>query len=243
MQAHPHMRAFTHTHTHTHTHTRARMHMHTHTNAVCSPRLICGSVEAVSSLIDATNPGYYLFNLRKRVFIYCCPESSARKDRMVYSTTKSHMAQVLQVGGSAFVCVLEPPPPHTHTPLSLSLFSLSVNKACQVPHALCLCLSPDARRPQRRWTSSSNSLTHAISPRTCFWCAAACLPACLPACMHACASISGFAPHPGAGQAAKGAQGGTGPDHRQARHRRAIQGLSTSNAPSPARSHALLSHR
>jgi hypothetical protein len=80
----------------------------------------------VSSLIDATNPGYYLFNLRKRVFIYCCPESSARKDRMVYSTTKSHMAQVLQVGGSAFVCVLEAPPLSLSLSLSLSLLFSSL---------------------------------------------------------------------------------------------------------------------
>eukprot|EP00048_Salpingoeca_helianthica_P011321 m.162845 g.162845 ORF g.162845 m.162845 type:complete len:568 (-) comp15210_c0_seq2:358-2061(-) len=56
----------------------------------------CPSIPMVPQLMDLTNPGYYLFNFRKRVFIYSCPETSARKDRMIYSTTKSHMAQVLQ---------------------------------------------------------------------------------------------------------------------------------------------------
>lgn len=57
----------------------------------------------LSQEVNSTEPRYYLFKLQstKNVFIYCCPEKSPVNLRMVYSTSKSQVAEQIEKLGVA----------------------------------------------------------------------------------------------------------------------------------------------
>jgi len=67
-------------------------------NAV-SPKTVNSS--QIASEIHSTEPRFYLYNVPNKspVLIYCCPERSAPKWRMVYSTAKPTLAEQIQALG------------------------------------------------------------------------------------------------------------------------------------------------
>jgi len=57
-------------------------------------------ISSLPSAINSSEPRFYLYKyLNKQYFIYCCPERSPQKLRMVYSTCKAHLIDAcLSVG-------------------------------------------------------------------------------------------------------------------------------------------------
>ena len=70
--------------------------------SVCAKQV---SQSELSSLIDETEPQFYLYNTSANslVLVYCCPEKAPQKNRMVYSTCKASLADTLKASGVAIV--------------------------------------------------------------------------------------------------------------------------------------------
>lgn len=51
----------------------------------------------MQELIDTEEPRFYAMCLKKKVFIYSCPDHAPRKLRMLYSTAKTNTIAELKV--------------------------------------------------------------------------------------------------------------------------------------------------
>lgn len=59
------------------------------------------SAAGVCAVLHESEPRYLLIGGKQRVFIYSCPDNSARQLRMLYSTSKASVATQLKKNGRA----------------------------------------------------------------------------------------------------------------------------------------------